>query len=57
MSFPASIAEMRPGAYDIDEWGLDHDLVGLLDPLLPLRWDVEVDGADRLPADGPALVD
>ena len=44
------------GTYAVDEWGLDHDLVGLLDPLLPLRWDVEVDGADRLPADGPALV-
>jgi hypothetical protein len=44
------------GAYTVDEWGLDADLVQLLSPLLAVRWHVTVDGADALPADGPALL-
>ena len=44
------------GSYTVDEWGLDPDLVQLVSPALAVRWQVAVDGADRLPADGPALL-
>lgn len=44
------------GAYDIDEWGLDPELVALADPMLALRWEIEVRGAERLPAIGGALL-
>ena len=27
------------GAYDVDEWGLDPELVALSDPAVSLRWD------------------
>ena len=44
------------GAYTIDEWGLDPELVALANPLLALRWDIKVTGADRLPAVGGAVL-
>lgn len=44
------------GAYEIDEWGLDPSLVTLTDPLFALRWDIEVQGAERLPAVGGAVL-
>lgn len=44
------------GAYAIDEWGLDPDLVSAVDPLLGLRWDLQVEGAERLPAVGGAVL-
>jgi hypothetical protein len=44
------------GEYEIDEWGLDVELLTALSPLASLRWGIEVDNAERLPADGPALV-
>lgn len=44
------------GAHDVDEWGLDPELVALGDPAIALRWDVEVEGAGRLPAAGGAVL-
>ncbi|MBX3313657.1 MAG: hypothetical protein KF906_04985 [Actinobacteria bacterium] len=44
------------GAYDVDEWGLDPELVALTDPAVSLRWDIDVEGAGRLPATGGAVL-
>src|SRR5688572_26909507 len=44
------------GSYEIDPWGLDHDLVELASPLWSLRYGIDVDHADRLPEEGPALL-
>ena len=44
------------GSYTVDEWGLDPDLVQLVSPVLAVRWQVTVEGADALPPDGPALL-
>lgn len=44
------------GSYTVDEWGLDTDLVQLVSPLLAIRWNVVVDGEERLPASGPAVL-
>lgn len=44
------------GTYEVDPWGLDPDLVELASPLWSLRYGIAVDGADHLPADGPALL-
>ena len=40
------------GTYTVDEWGYDGDLVDLLDPVVGLRFRVEVIGAEHVPADG-----
>jgi hypothetical protein len=54
---PASFVERRvAGTYEIDPWGLDRDLIGLVTPLADLRWAIEVDGAHQLPEEGPAMV-
>jgi 1-acyl-sn-glycerol-3-phosphate acyltransferase len=44
------------GTYEVDPWGLDPDLVELASPLWSLRYGIDVDGADRMPGDGPALL-
>ena len=44
------------GSYSVDEWGLDTDLVQLVSPLLAVRWQIAVQGADALPDDGPAVL-
>ena len=44
------------GAYAVDEWGLDPDLVAVADPLLGLRWELAVEGAERLPTVGGAVL-
>lgn len=44
------------GAFDIDEWGLDPELIALSEPALSLRWDIKVTGADSLPVTGGALL-
>lgn len=52
----ASLRRRARGAFDLDEWGLDPELVALADPALALRWDIEVSGAHRLPAVGGAVL-
>ena len=44
------------GRYQIDEFGLDRDLLTLVSPLASLRWRVVVEGDHRLPEVGPALL-
>jgi hypothetical protein len=44
------------GSYTVDEWGLDEDLVQILSPFLAVRWQIAVEGAEALPADGPAVL-
>ena len=44
----AGVARRRlTGAYDVDEWGLDPDLVSLADPLFGVRWNIHVIGPLR----------
>lgn len=44
------------GDYELDEWGYDRDLVDLLDPVMALRWRVELSGAEHIPVSGPAVL-
>ena len=44
------------GSYDIDEWGLDPELVALVDPVVGLRWDLEVQGVEHIPVVGGAVL-
>lgn len=44
------------GTFTIDPWGLDRELVSLVAPVASLRWDLRVEGGERLRADGPALL-
>lgn len=44
------------GSYEIDEWGLDPELVALGDPLLSLRWEIDVEGTENLPVLGGAVL-
>jgi hypothetical protein len=44
------------GDHEIDPWGLDADLVSALAPLAAVRYDVLVDHAHRVPAEGSALL-
>ncbi len=52
----ATVGRRVRGDYDIDEWGLDPDLINLADPLLALRWDTQVSGIERLPTVGGAVL-
>lgn len=54
-SVSAFLNDRFSGRYAVDPWGFDPGLASLAGPLARLRWHVEVDGAERLPA-GPALV-
>lgn len=54
---PVSLLRRRfHGTHHVDEWGLDPDVVRLLSPLVGLRWSVEAQGTDRIPASGPAVL-
>src|SRR3954451_418489 len=44
------------GLNEIDEWGLDPELVSLTNPLFGLRWEIEVRGAEQLPSVGGAVL-
>ncbi|MGN6693770.1 MAG: hypothetical protein ACTHN0_06295 [Aquihabitans sp.] len=52
----AQIQRRARGAYDVDEWGLDPELVALANPVFGLRWDIEVRGAEQLPVVGGAVL-
>ena len=51
-----AVRRRASGDFVVDEWGLDHDLFSVVDPVLGLRWRVDVGGADHVPVDGPALL-
>lgn len=44
------------GTHTVDEWGLDADLLAMVDPLVGIRWDLRVEGADAIPSDGPVVL-
>lgn len=44
------------GRYEVDDWGLDPDVVDLVDPLFSLRWDITVVGAEQIPRVGGAVL-
>lgn len=44
------------GEYQIDEFGLDPDLIDLLDPLASIGWRIDVRHPERIPATGPAVL-
>lgn len=52
----ATIRRRLSGDYDIDEWGLDPELVAACDPLFAARWGISVLGAENLPTVGGALL-
>ncbi|MCU1370122.1 MAG: hypothetical protein JWO77_1316 [Ilumatobacteraceae bacterium] len=52
----AHVHRRARGAFDVDEWGLDPELVSLANPVFALRWDIEVRGAEQLPAVGGAVL-
>jgi len=52
----AFVRRRRDGTHHVDEWGLDPDVVALASPLVGLRWSVEVQWPERIPADGPAVL-
>lgn len=52
----AEVGRRLRGAYEIDEWGLDPDLVSFANPAFALRWDIVVSGAEQLPAVGGAVL-
>lgn len=56
VAMATQVARRARGAYDVDEWGLDPELVAMANPVFGLRWDITVDGADRLPAVGGAVL-
>lgn len=55
-SAAARLARRARGDYEIDEWGLDPELVALADPIFGLRWDIDVRGAEQLPMVGGAVL-
>ncbi|MCU1353852.1 MAG: hypothetical protein JWM05_3061 [Acidimicrobiales bacterium] len=52
----AGVRRRLDGDFDVDEWGLDPDLVHLVNPLLAARWRIDVRGADHLPVVGPSVL-
>jgi len=56
MNAPAFLSGRIDGTYTVDPWGLDLALVHAVSPLLSLRYGIDVDRPERLPADGPALL-
>lgn len=54
---PAAFVRRRlDGTHEVDEWGLDPDVIGLVSPLVGLRWSVEAQWPERIPAAGPAVL-
>lgn len=56
LGVPALLARRLTGGYEVDEWGFDRDLAVVLAPIAGLRWSATVDGVDRLPEHGAALI-
>ena len=44
------------GEYETDPWGLDPELYAFAMGLGRVRWDIGIDGVERIPAEGPALL-
>lgn len=55
-SLTNSLRRRMAGDFNVDEWGLDPELVALADSVFGLRWSISVSGADRIPSVGGAVV-
>ncbi|HVN50612.1 MAG TPA: hypothetical protein VMT43_04225 [Acidimicrobiales bacterium] len=53
---PALVYRRVTGRHQVDEWGLDRDLVAAVVPLARLRWSVRAEGDQHIPEIGPALL-
>ena len=53
---PDVVRRRIDGSYEIDDWGLDRDLVEAISPLVGLRWTVDAQWSSRIPESGPALL-
>jgi hypothetical protein len=53
---PALVYRRVTGRYQVDEWGLDRDLLAAVAPLARVRWAVRTEGDQHLPEIGPALL-
>ncbi len=51
----AIIRHRWEGSEPIDDWGLDPELVDLVRPLMALRWRIDVESAENVPAAGAAM--
>jgi hypothetical protein len=56
MNVPTFVRRRRDGTHHVDEWGLDPDVVALASPLVGLRWSVETQWPERIPAGGAAVL-
>lgn len=52
----AFVEQHVAGAHELDAWGFDHGVYDLAARIGRLRWDVRVEGAERVPSVGPALL-
>jgi len=55
-SVPDLVFQRWLGTFDVDEWGLDHDLASVAQRVASLRWRIEVSGLENLPAGAAMLV-
>jgi hypothetical protein len=55
-SIPDLVVQRWLGTFDVDEWGLDHDVASVAQRLAQLRWRIDVQGAEQLPPGGALLV-
>ena len=53
---PALLYRRVTGRFQVDEWGLDRDLLAAVAPLARLRWSVHAEGDQFVPEIGPALL-
>jgi len=44
------------GDYEVDAWGLDSEIYAVAMQLGRVRWDVDFQGLEHIPAEGPALM-
>lgn len=52
----ANVGRRLRGINEVDDWGLDPELVSLADPVLALRWDIQVRGAEHVPVVGGGVL-
>lgn len=55
-SYAERLRRRVSGGYTIDEFGLDVELIELLDPLFSMRWKVDIRGQEAIPKEGPAVI-
>ncbi|MCU0508773.1 MAG: acyltransferase family protein [Anaerolineae bacterium] len=55
-----SVKRRSQGEYETDDWGLDQEFIGTVQPFLTFMyrsyWRVQTSGLDNIPGEGPALL-